>query len=50
VDAPLESGSHRLTWDGTDSAGRRIPTGVYFARLESGDFTQTRKMLYLRGR
>lgn len=27
-----------LTWDGRDSDGRRIPAGLYFARLESGSF------------
>lgn len=28
-------GSHRLTWSGTDTSGRRVAPGVYFLRLVS---------------
>lgn len=30
------AGVHAVRWDGRDDAGRRVPPGVYFARLESG--------------
>ncbi len=50
ADGNLEAGTHRLNWDGVDSGGRRIPAGVYFARLEAKDFNATRKILFLRGR
>lgn len=43
------AGSHRSVWNGTDRAGRRMPSGVYFCRLEvrsaDGAFTRTRKMI-----
>lgn len=29
------AGSHLLRWNGTDDAGRAVPSGVYFVRLES---------------
>ncbi|MDM7916333.1 MAG: FlgD immunoglobulin-like domain containing protein [Candidatus Eisenbacteria bacterium] len=29
-------GDHTLVWDGRDAAGREVPGGVYFARLEAG--------------
>jgi len=50
VDGNLEAGSHRAEWGGTDESGRRNLPGVYFARLETQGFTQTRKILYLRER
>jgi hypothetical protein len=50
VDGALDAGPHRLDWEGVDASGQRIPAGVYFARLEAPSFTQTRKILYIRGR
>ncbi|MBI1796752.1 MAG: S8 family serine peptidase [Candidatus Eisenbacteria bacterium] len=36
----------RVTWDGRDTDGRRVPAGVYYARLLSGSFhVQTRLVL-----
>ncbi len=37
-----------VCWDGCDDAGRRLPAGVYFVRLESGDFKQVEKAVLLR--
>lgn len=36
VDGDLSVGEHRLSWDGTDAAGRRVPAGLYLARLRAG--------------
>jgi hypothetical protein len=41
-------GTYRARWDGYDQGGREIATGVYFYRLESGNFTQTKKMVLLK--
>ena len=35
-------------WDGLDTSGTPVASGVYFYRLRSGSFTQTRKMTLLR--
>lgn len=43
-----EAGTYDIRWDGTNSQGLLVPTGVYFARLEAGDFSKTIKMLLLR--
>lgn len=33
----MAAGVHTLTWDGRGSAGRTVPPGVYFARLDSAE-------------
>jgi hypothetical protein len=39
-----DSGSHSVTWDGEDDSGNRKAAGIYFYRIEVGDFRQTRKL------
>ncbi len=36
VDGPLPAGEVARRWDGRDDAGRTLPPGTYFARLEAG--------------
>lgn len=45
VSAVLDAGDHTVAWDGTDDGGRRVPSGVYLYRLESGGIVTGRKML-----
>lgn len=42
------AGGYTAVWDGRDNAGRQVASGVYFARLRAGKYSQTRKMVYLR--
>jgi len=49
----LESGTksagwYDLVWNGQTNDGRTISTGLYFARIVAGDYSQTIKMLYLK--
>ena len=37
-----------ISWDGIDDAGRRLPGGVYFVRLEAGDYAEINKVVLLR--
>ncbi len=37
-------GDHVVTWDGTDQSGSRVPSGMYFYKLNSGGDSSTRKM------
>lgn len=39
---------HSATWNGTDSKGNLVSSGTYFYKIESGTFTETRKMLLVK--
>jgi len=41
-------GSYQVDWDGTDSEGTEVSSGLYFYRLTSGEVSQTQKMSLLR--
>lgn len=37
-----------VLWNGTNNLGKKVSSGTYFYRLESQNFTQTKKMLLLK--
>uniref|UniRef100_A0A7C6ECS2 T9SS type A sorting domain-containing protein n=1 Tax=candidate division WOR-3 bacterium TaxID=2052148 RepID=A0A7C6ECS2_UNCW3 len=39
------SGEHRLTWNGTDNQGRRVPSGVYLCRFKSEKLERIEKVV-----
>ncbi|MBU0984374.1 MAG: T9SS type A sorting domain-containing protein, partial [candidate division Zixibacteria bacterium] len=43
----LSAGVHSVTWDGRDDTGGAAASGVYFYRLQAGDFSAARKMILL---
>jgi hypothetical protein len=43
VQEEQSSGMHQTTWDAST-----IPGGIYFYRLQSGEFTETKKMILLK--
>jgi hypothetical protein len=48
VDERRAVGSYTVEWDGKDQLGKAVASGVYFYRLEAGEFLQTRKMLFVK--
>ena len=42
------AGEHSIYWDGRDERGMRLPSGVYFARLECGREQMMEKIVMLR--
>ncbi len=45
---PLACGRQTITWDGLDNNGRKLALAIYFYKLETRGFSQTRKMIILR--
>ncbi len=43
-----EPGRYETVWRGNDNAGRAVASGIYFCRITTGSFNQTRKIVYLR--
>lgn len=37
VDGPVERGTHRVAWDGTDANGNFVSAGFYFYKLDAGE-------------
>jgi hypothetical protein len=48
ADEHKDAGLHTIVWDGRNDAGRRVPSGTYFLRLEAGDYTATKKLSVIR--
>ena len=44
----LPAGEHSIIWDGSDSNGKRVSSGIYFYKLKTANFEKTRKMILLR--
>jgi hypothetical protein len=48
TDGSWAAGRHRLTWAGEDEEGTPVGPGIYFIRIETGNFRATKKMLLMR--
>jgi hypothetical protein len=48
LDGEREAGSNEVSWDGRDSRGAAVGTGVYFYRLTAGKRALTKKMMLIK--
>ncbi|MFH1278149.1 MAG: M1 family aminopeptidase [Candidatus Eisenbacteria bacterium] len=48
VNGDLDAGAHAVIWDGLSQSGKETGSGVYFYRMEAGDFRETKKMVLVR--
>ena len=47
-DSHIEAGQHVIMWDGRDDSGRPVVSGVYFYRLRTKTFFETRRLALVR--
>jgi len=48
VNSELSDGIHKVKWDGKDSRGQKVSSGIYIYKINLNQFTQSRKMLLIR--
>ena len=42
------AGWHSVTWDGRDGNGKSMASGIYYYRLETPEFTRTRRLVLIK--
>lgn len=48
IDEDQRAAYHQVNWDLKSDGGVELPAGVYFIRMEAGDFQKTRKVVVVR--
>lgn len=48
ADNVCQAGEHQITWNGRNDESVRVPSGVYFIRMEAGRYRQTRRFVLAR--
>ncbi|MCF7802714.1 MAG: T9SS type A sorting domain-containing protein [Candidatus Marinimicrobia bacterium] len=48
VNTYQNAGWHQVQWNGRNEFGQTVSTGVYFYRLEAGEFMDVKKMVYMK--
>jgi hypothetical protein len=44
----IAAGNHQVVWNGTNDTGQFVSNGVYFYKIRTADFSQTRKMILMK--
>ena len=48
VDKKQTAGNYSVQWNGLDDNGRQVTSGTFLVKLHAGNFSQVRKMVYLK--
>jgi len=48
VNQEMEAGVHQVIWDGKDSQGNKVSSGVYFYRIKAENFSEVKKMVLMK--
>ncbi len=48
IDDLLPAGEYNVTWEGKNSRGNNVGSGIYFAKFRSGRFTNVKKMILMK--
>ncbi|MFA6977894.1 MAG: family 10 glycosylhydrolase [Ignavibacteriaceae bacterium] len=48
VSEDMSPGKYSVEWNGIDSLGNHVPSGVYFYTIRAGKYHDTKKMIFLR--
>ena len=44
----LSAGTYSIKWDGTNNVGELVSAGMYFYTFKTNNFSQTRKMMFIK--
>lgn len=48
VNAEQSTGTHQVTWNGTDEGGHEVASGVYFYKLNADGVSETKRMMLVK--
>lgn len=48
VNETRDAGTYNVRWNGTDEAGNQVASGIYFYRLQSNHFIETKRMVLMK--
>ncbi|RLC45028.1 MAG: hypothetical protein DRH57_08710, partial [Candidatus Cloacimonadota bacterium] len=48
VKGRIEAGYHKVIWNGKDAENRHVSSGIYFYKISTDKFNETKKMLLMK--
>lgn len=48
MEEQLGAGRYKVTWEGRDSEGNKVASGIYFYSLRAGNYKETKKMIMMK--
>ena len=48
LNKPMQFGSNEIVWNGIDDNGNELASGVYFVKMNNGNYVQSNKMILMK--